>query len=368
MKRRNLITILFILLLAIGLLLWLGLRPKNQPTNHVKKTPDIVGIDRDFPTHAVNSGVTRATKINNKSCLVSDEQAVAATEKFMNKIGLPFQGSPIVKDISLSNVGYPGIRNLKEVIYGYPSGKMKVRFNVGCESGVVEDFADVENWEDNFPYSAKKEPSNTKKAIESLAKQIDIPSDMHFEKVEYDWRKGVWVGKFVRIRDGYKYDLDNVAIGILGRTGKIALYKKIYFGQGCPTKIKIQKDEAVRIAGAEFHKAIFGLVKFFSDQLYDRNERLLIVQPERPEWALGVGQEVNPPLKEKPSRLAWVIRYDFTGGIKPPRIEEMSPQEEHSIAAYLSKREFLLNIYGNPVDSFEMRIDAGNGEILYVSQ
>lgn len=59
------------------------------------------------------------------------EQAIAATKEFTNKIGLAFQGSPLVKATSLSNVDYPGIRNLKEVIYKNPSGKIKVRFYVG---------------------------------------------------------------------------------------------------------------------------------------------------------------------------------------------------------------------------------------------
>lgn len=341
--KKNKLIIIFFLLLTTWFLLWLSVYSKNNPPNRYKKTG--------------------GARINN-TCLITDEQAIAATEEFSNKIGLAFQDSPIVKGISRSDVDYPGIRNLKDVSYG------PVRFYVGCESGVVENFDDFGSFEDNFPYSAKKEPSNCKKTIESLAKNIGIPSDMHFEKVENDWRKGVWVGKFVRIIDGYKYDLDNVAIGISDKSGKIALYRKIYFGQSCPTEIKIQKDEAIRMASTEFHKLISGRVRSHSDDLYERNERLLIVQPERPKWR-AVRQTINPPLKEKSSRLAWVISYNFTGGIKPQKrsklIEEMSPQERHDLDIERSEYEDLIKEYGNPVISFEMRIDSGNGEILYVA-
>lgn len=326
----------------------------------------------DSPASAVpiQKANSSTTKDNNKSCLVSNEQAVAKTREFLNKIGLTFQDSPRVKDISLSNIDYPGIRHLKDVTYGYSDGRMKVRFYVGCESGEVENYDDVENWEDNFPFSAKKEPRECKKTIELLAHQISIPSDMHFEKVERDWRKGIWVGEFVRIRGGYRYELDNVAIGISDKTRKIALYRKIYFGQSCPTEIKINKDAAIKMASTEFQKFIFGSVRSNSDKLYALNEQLLIVQPERSERALGVGQIVNPPLKEKSSRLAWIIRYDFTGGIRIQNIRnvaEMSPQDRQIFEAQLMERENLLRKYKNPIHSFEMRIDAGSGEILYVS-
>lgn len=347
MNKRKVIRIFF-LLLAAGFLLWLNM-PSHQPPNSDKKTGEAI----------------------TNACLMTDEEAVAATGKFIHQIGLGDLGSPIVKNISLSNVDYPGTRNLKEIIFRNLSGKTKVRFYVGCESGAVENFDDVENWEDNFPYSAKKEPSNCKKTIESLAKQIGIPTDMHFENVEYDWRKGIWVGKYVRIRDGYQYDIDNIAIGLSGRTGKIALYRKIYFGQSCPTEINIQKDEAIKMASTEFHKFIFGRVRNNSDKLYERNERLLIVQPERSKWALAVGEIANPPLKEKPSRLAWIIRYNFTGGIKNQkplkRIEEMTPQERENFDRQRWEYETLLNEYGDPIYYFEMRIDAGNGEVLHVS-
>ena len=99
---------------------------------------------------------------------------------------------------------------------------MEVRFYIGCESGEVENYDDFKYWEDNFPYSAKKEPRECKTVIESLARQIGIPSDMQFEKVERDWRKGIWVGEFIRIKDGYRYELDNVAIGISDKTRKLA--------------------------------------------------------------------------------------------------------------------------------------------------
>jgi hypothetical protein len=366
MKRRILITILF-MLLATGILLWLDMRPMNQRPSQDRKMRNVGAIDREFQTRATNSRVTREKRIKNISCSVSDEQAIAATEEFMNKIGLGFQGTPNVRDTSLSNVDYPGIRDLKDVSYG------QIRFYVGCESGVVENYDDFGKFEDNFPYSAKKVPSNSGKTIESLAQQIGIPSDMHFETVEHDWRKGVWVGKFVRIRDGYKYDLDNISIGISGKTGKIALYRKIYFGQSCPTEIKIQKDEVIRIASTEFSKFLFEELRSKSDELYDRKVQLLIVQPERSENALSVGvaEIANPPLKEKPSRLAWVIRYNFTGGSKYQKASNsdpvMSPEERQRFEAYISEREYLLRKYGNPVHSFEMRIDAGNGDILYVS-
>jgi len=369
MNRKKLITIIF-QLLAIGLLLWLAVLPKNQSSNHNKKAPVVAGIGRELPTHAVNSQVSRETRIDN-SCQVTDEQAIAAAVEFIHKIGLGFQGAPNVRDLSLSNVDYPGRRLLKDVTYNYPNGRIKYRSYIGCESGAVENFENLEEWGKYIAASDMKEPYGLQRTIEYIAQQIGIPPDMKFDKVEKDWRKNVWLGKFNRTRDGFKYDLDNVAIGISGKTGKIASYRKIYFGQSCPTEIKIQKDEAIRMTSTEFNKFIFGKVRSHSDELYDRNERLLIVQPERSKWALGVGEIANPPLKEKPSRLAWVIRYNFTGGIKFQKgskpVEEMSPQERQMFDRQISEYEYLLSEYGNPVDSFEMRIDAGNGEILYVS-
>ncbi len=268
-----------------------------------------------YPTSVVSANPSDHAQVAD-SCRASNEQAIARAKDFLKKIGLMPHSSPIIRDISLSNIDYPGTRNLKDVSYTYPDGRIEIRFYIGCESGEVENYDDIKNWEDNFPYSAKTEPSECKNAIETLARQIGIPSDMHFEKVERDWRKGIWIGEFVRIRDGYKYELDNVAIGISEKTRKIALYRKIYFGRSCPTEIKIMKDAAMMMAGTEFQKFIFGDVRSNSDKLYDRNEQLLIVQPERSERALGVGQIINPPLKEKPSRLAWIIRYDFMGGMK----------------------------------------------------
>jgi hypothetical protein len=83
---------------------------------------------------------------------------------------------------------------------------------------------------------------------------------------------------------------------------------------------------------------------------------------------VGQSNNAKPPLKEKPSRLAWVIRYDFTGGIKRMKyFDGMSPQERQIFEAQLRERENLLHKYRNPIDSFEMRIDAATGEILYVS-
>jgi hypothetical protein len=323
-----------------------------------------------YPTTAVLANNSDHAQVAHKSCRVSNEQAIARTKDFLKKINLIPHSSPVMRDLSLSNVDYPGIRNLKDVSYTYPDGKMEVRFYIGCESGEVENFDDFKYWEDNFPYSAKKEPSECKSVIESLARQIGIPSDMHFEKMERDWRKGIWVGEFVRIKDGYRYELDNVAIGISDKTRKLAVYHKIYFGKSCPTETKIKKEEAIKMAATEFHKFIFGKAKSHPDKIYARNEQLLIVQPDRPGHLLSVGHSniANPPLKEKPSRLAWVIRYDFTGGIKNLKYHDgMSEEERQVFGAHLSERENLLHKYRNPIESFEMRIDAATGEILHVS-
>lgn len=322
-----------------------------------------------YPTSVVIANTSDNTQVARKSCRASNEQAIAKTKDFLKRIGLIPHSSPIVRDISLSNTDYPGIRNLKDVSYTYPDGKMEVRFYIGCESGEVENYDDFKYWEDNFPYSAKKEPRECKTVIESLARQIGIPSDMQFEKVERDWRKGIWVGEFIRIKDGYRYELDNVAIGISDKTRKLALYRKIYFGNSCPTETNIKKEEAIKMASTEFHKFIFGAAKSDSDKLYARKEQLLIIQPERP-GLLHVGQSeiVNPPLKELPSRLAWVIRYDFTGGINKMKYHDgMSEEERQIFGAQLTERENLLHKYRNPIHSFEMRIDAGSGEVLYVS-
>jgi len=45
----------------------------------------------------------------------------------------------------------------------------------------------------------------------------------------------------------------------------------------------------------------------------------------------------------------------------------MTPQERENLDRQIWKYETLLSEYGDPVDHFEMRIDAGNGEVLYVS-
>ena len=367
MKKFVFITSLFV---SVVFLLWSDVRLKNQLPKNKIEAPGEIEISKEFRVNAVNPSVSGVSRFKHKNCLVSDEQAVAASEEFIHKIGLGFQSSPDVRDLSLSNIDYPGTRNLKDVTY-YSNGSMRYRFYIGCESGAVENSENLAEWGKYRAASDMKEPYNLQKTFESLARQIGIPSDMHFDKVNKDWRNNIWIGEFIRTKDGYKYDLDNVAIGVSGKTGKFASYRKVYFGKSCPTEVKIQKDDAIKTASTEFHKFIFDEVRSHSNELYDQKVQLLIIQPERSTNALGAAQEANPPLKEKPSRLAWVVRYNFTGGIKYQKdskpIEEMNPEERQNYGDRLSLIENLQWKYGNPVHSFEMRIDAGTGEVLYVS-
>ncbi|TAN40850.1 MAG: hypothetical protein EPN25_06460 [Nitrospirae bacterium] len=307
-----------------------------------------------------------------KTCSLSDEEAVSKVHGLMGKLNIRYDTAPIVEDKSLSNVDYPGIRKFKDVRFEYPNREMKGRFYVGCESREVEHFDNFEAKKKNATAVVSNKSLDYKSVIESLAKKIGIPSDMLFDKVDRDWRKDIWEGRFVRAKDEYRYEMDFVSIGVYPKTGELAKYNKVYFGQNCPTDVNIQKDKAMKTAESAFHKFIYGKIRERAHELYSHDAKLLIIQPDRPTHGLSVGQIDNLPLKERTSRLAWVVRFYFTGGISYPNgtksVPDINSPDRKAYEMTFNTRRHLLRNLGSPLQSFEIRIDAGNGEILYVSE
>ncbi|MEW6418768.1 MAG: hypothetical protein AB1480_11720 [Nitrospirota bacterium] len=180
-----------------------------------------------------------------------------------------------------------------------------------------------------------------KQIFNSLAKKLQIPSDMVFEKINKNdpIYGSVWSAVWLRKRNDYRYEGDAISISIMGATGEFVAYTKTYRGVPCSTEMKISKEQAIEIGWKKLQKYFTWKMKKIGEKaraLYEVNAEPLIIQT-------GAFGRSSKPVKIKGSKLAWVIRYTFTGGFE--KWKEL----------------------GLPDEYFEVRIDATTGRILYTS-
>lgn len=175
-----------------------------------------------------------------------------------------------------------------------------------------------------------------KKIVDTLGAKLNIPDDMEFERmVMSDWQ-GTWAGIWLRKRDGYRYEGDAVTINIMGGTGEFIGYTKTYRDKSCATDVKISKEDALKIAWTEFRKILQSRIRERANEIYEVNAALVIIHDK----SFEKGSRGLSPVKIDGNKLAWVISY----------------------VGMTSKVGF-----NNP-SFFEVRIDAGTGDLYYISE
>lgn len=257
-----------------------------------------------------------------------------------------------------------------------------VRFGIGTTSRRIMSYDNFETYnvyENKYARIISKGISRTdtvwpefmsqekaKSIFESIAKKLEIPPDMRFERIFKNSNMGVWNGIWLREKDGYPYEGDAVSMSIMGATGELVRYEMTYYNQPCPTEVKIDKDKALTLGRARFNKFLPWTVRNKIQELYEENAKLLIIHPYP-----GGQREIKN--KYKVSRLAWVVTYSFTGGVERKiRIEDIDePTKEDMAINDQYRREKLVKLREMcmpPEDAFEVRVDAATGEILYSSE
>ena len=201
-----------------------------------------------------------------------------------------------------------------------------------------------------------------------LAKKLEIPKDMVFDKMEKDKQYGTWNAYWLRKKDGYWYEGDAITISIMGTTGEFIAYTKTYRGTPIPTEVNISKEKALEIAWEKLRENSPRKVKERVKELYEIDgAELLIMQAT-------IFKRRSIPVTFEGSRLAWVIKYYFTGGIVyhgPPVEKPMNlftKEERKEYEVYLGKKDEKWQETGLPRRDFEVRIDALTGEIFYLTK
>jgi hypothetical protein len=201
----------------------------------------------------------------------------------------------------------------------------------------------------------------------SLANKLSLPEDMVFENLEKDKKRGMWTAYWLRKWDGYWYEGDAITIEIMGVTGEFVGYTKTYRGVPCPTDIKVNKEQALALAWKKLSKKVPRKIRDKVKDIYKiKKAELLIIQTNELERS-------SVPVTIAGSKLSWVIKYYFTGGLIDNRplnkaIELLTKEERKAEGTYLKALDDSWENMGQPPRDFEVRIDAATGEFLYVSR
>jgi len=205
-----------------------------------------------------------------------------------------------------------------------------------------------------------------KKIAYSIAEKLQIPSDMVFERIKK--KEGVWNAFWIRKIDGYKYEGDVVIISIMGATGEFVAYTKRYREPpSSTTEMKISREQALEMGWDKFQKYLPWKMKRMGKRardLYRVSADPLIIQT-------GVFRQSPEPVNIRGAKLAWVIRYNFTGGFEDPRENlqnyDWTENERKAVDNFDRAMDKKWREFGAPEKYFEVRIDAATGKILYVS-
>jgi hypothetical protein len=202
----------------------------------------------------------------------------------------------------------------------------------------------------------------------AIADKLKIPSDMVFERVEKNDEYGVWSAVWVRKRNGYKYEGDAVSMSIMGATGEFISYTKTYRGVPCSTDLKISKEQALAIGWEKFKKYRTWKMRSLGEKgkdLYEVKAEPLIIQTS------AFGRGGKPVVNIEGSKLAWIIKYDFTGGFEEPKELlnkfSLTKDERRTVDIFYSAMDKKWRELGAPERKFDIRIDAATGKVLYAS-
>jgi len=306
--------------------------------------------------------------------------AISKTEEFCERFNIACEGKPSVRFL-LSNHYPTGTTTLgakpsaMDTLVRFHKKDAYINFIVGRESGEIELYYNIwiknrfkEKYNErkatkysrgriNLPrFLSKKEAEDIIKAI---IPKLEIPSDMTFNRMDKDEKEGLWNAYFIREKDGYRYREDKIVISIIGATGDFVGYTKTYKGKPCPTQVNVNKDSAVELGWSKLQQNISVNLQKKLKEIYKVTTELLIVQVR------------DFPFIEDKSRLAWVVKYNFTGEISDEiRLELLHNYSEETngpIPALVGKRYKEWRKMGQPPWSFEIQIDAATGKEIYVS-
>lgn len=211
-----------------------------------------------------------------------------------------------------------------------------------------------------------------KSIFHSISNKLKIPSDMALEKIEInedinEQKNGLWSAVWLRKRNGYKYEGDAISISIMGATGEFVAYVKTYRGVPTSTEMRISREQAVEIGWKRFKKYRTWKMKGLGDKakdLYEISAEPLIIQS-------GPFGQAFKPIEIEGSKLAWIVKFKFTGGFENPRNNiphfRLTEEESKAFHAYHEAMEKKWREFGTPERDFEIRIDAATGRVLYAS-
>lgn len=188
--------------------------------------------------------------------------------------------------------------------------------------------------------------------VETLQSKLAIPPDMVLYEMIKNAKNGVWNVVFWREKDGYRYEHDSISIIIMGATGEFVGYTKKYEGTPCPTDVKINKEEVVELGWQRLRNKLANDLGTKAKDIYSVSSNLRIIQP----YSFS-----------KESRLAWIVRYGYTGGIEVVEKEKYSREEIDQKAERIGERERKWREMGRPPRFYEIKVDAATGDILYTS-
>lgn len=244
------------------------------------------------------------------------------------------------------------------------------------ENAALYEFYRKKYWSGKFGRAVWPEyitEEKAKKVFDSIGNKLKIPLDMVFEKIMKNKKGidnqeiGLWSAIWLRKKNGYKYEGDAISMSIMGATGEFVAYSKTYRGVPTSTEMNISKEEAIEIGWRKLQKYFTWKMQRIGEKarvLYAVDAEPLIIQT----GPFGPGFKL---IKIEGSKLAWVIRYTFTGGFQDPRrsIRKYASDAEKTEVynAYFIPRDKKWREFGAPDEYFEVRIDAATGKILYRS-
>jgi hypothetical protein len=244
------------------------------------------------------------------------------------------------------------------------SGSSYISFIVGHDSELPEFYFNSIYYELREKYGYKASNSNdvnwppfmpedeARKNANSIAAKLKLPFDMVLQSLIKNEKTGIWTAIWWRKHNGYYYENDRVLISMMGVTGEFIEYAKIYEGTPCPTVVKITENEALKMGWKRLIKALPENLQSQAHEFYRAHASLRIVQP-------NMFGRLPANIKKKQSRLAWIIYFNFTGGIDIPSMEDRNAFDK----ARGEQREKWVML-GQPPREYEVRYDADNGSIL----
>lgn len=313
------------------------------------------------------------------SCNISDEEAIRLSKEFCNKFGISCQGKPDIRTFpsvlpALTGGSISGVFNRHKSL----QFDNRIILNVGCRGREIIGFynSNIEtevqskyrtvtseghppifhtHWTENIS------EEEAMKIIDSIAAKIGIPEDMVFDeitketesdKINRNYNHGYWLARWVRKRDGYKYEGDRIEISIMRSTGDFVDYRKAYIGSPCPTLLNISKEKATELAwnklrGIMGEKAWQNLRSRYSITSVEP----LIIQPN-----VCFGRPCS--YRSKQSRLAWVIKFDA----EIERLPGKLPPEEGMQRMQKMMKQW--EEMGEPPITADIRIDAESGKYI----